>query len=711
MRRVSGRVATAVAVGSLPGAIGSFLWRKKLTKDGEDDIKELLDQLSSLSSKVSDEYSAEAKTYEEFACSSKESLEKLQADIDTANSNFDTALGELQDARTQIATLLGAASESTSIAYDKEQLEITKATWLAAKKKHEAEILDAETRITESEEALDLVAKSITALKDAQQKVLAANEASTLDFLQLGSRTIRSPEMEELFASLKKDLGSKTDLMQTSDTYDVAQHESGNNAVVKILNNFRDKLNTLLSEARADLQQASTDLADAKNTFKKETASYTRSKKEKEAKLADEQARAKGLEEEMRDLRNSISTMQAQAMKVTKDAKDAKTEFEREKSEYTGELAALKQAYDTIVAEYGSGGEGFSRPMNATSYAPVPPPECGTSGVTFTPQTPAEPLHSTSFVQFRALQSTHVKRDERVQKAISLLTTAQNELYDKSKGGAILLSVMATLKAKPLEKVIIMIRNLIQKLKDEEQNDQKRHLYCSTQEEQMQQARTSAKEQINVSNEKTRDAQAQYADAKTRWEELQAQLDDTEKTCNEGLTEMTTSENLMNAKVTEASRAITTLSGVIAKLQKDFYNEGSGSGEVVIGLIQSLVDEQTAVKEASDTELAKLSTSIAQLKSTTQNTVKEKEGQQSSIMATEIMTATESFGANSKDLFNSAQELSSQTENLIALFESEACGGGGNTEGNKHKQKIADMKAEIAALKEALAVLESRPAL
>jgi len=134
MRRVSGRVATAVAVSSLPGAVGSFLLRKKLTKDGEDDIKELLDQLSSLNAKVSDEYSSESKTYEEFACSSKDSLDKLQSDIDTANSQFDTALGELQDARMQIATLLGPASEATSIAYDKEQLELTAANWKKAKK-------------------------------------------------------------------------------------------------------------------------------------------------------------------------------------------------------------------------------------------------------------------------------------------------------------------------------------------------------------------------------------------------------------------------------------------------------------------------------------------------------------------------------------------------------------------------------------------------
>lgn len=708
MRKVSGRVATALAVGSV--VEGSFLWKKKLTKEGEDDIKELLDQLSTLSAKVSDEYSSESKTYEEFACSSKESLDKLQADIDTANSQFDTALGELQDARMQIATLLGPASESTSIAYDKAQLEMTLSTWKKAKKTHEAEILDAETRITESEEALDLVAKSIQALKDAAERTNAANEKSTLDFLQLDSHHQRSPEMEALFDSLRRDLAPKTDFMQTTDTYDVSQHESGNNAVVKVLNSFRDKLNSLLSDARKDLQEASTSLADAKNTFKTETATYTKSKKEKEAKLVDEQARAKQLEEEMRDLRNSISTMQGQAMKVTKDGKDAKTEFEREKSEYTAELAALKQAYDTIVAEYGSGGEGFSRPMNATNYAPDPAPECKTSGVTITPQTPATPLHQTSFLQVSAVEK-RVMRDERVSKAVSLLSTAQQSLNDKSKGGAILLSVIATLKAKPLEKVIIMIRNLIQKLKDEEQNDQKRHNYCSTHEENIQAARASAKDQINVSNKKTHEAQALYADSTTRWAELQAQIDDTEKTCNEGLTDMTTTENLMTAKEQEASRAISTLSGVIAKLQKDFYNEGSGSGEVVIGLIQSLVDEQTAVKQASDTELAKLSTSIAELKSTTQNTVTAKENEQSSTMTTEIMPSQESFAANSKDLYNSAQELSTQTENLITLFESEACGGGGNTEGNKHKQKIEDMKAEIAALKGALEVLESRPAL
>merc|ERR1712018_173090 len=177
-----------------------------------------------------------------------------------------------------IATLLGPASEATSIAYDVDQLEITKATSLAAKKKHEAEILDAETRITESEEALDLVAKSITALQDAAAKVNAANEKSTLDFLQLDSHSkSQSPEMAALFDSLQKDL-RKTGLVQTSGTYDVTQHENGNNAVVKILNDFRNKLNTLLGDARSDLQTASTELADAKNTFKTETATYTKEK-------------------------------------------------------------------------------------------------------------------------------------------------------------------------------------------------------------------------------------------------------------------------------------------------------------------------------------------------------------------------------------------------------------------------------------------------
>jgi len=329
-----------------------------------------------------------------------------------------------------------------------------------------------------------------------------------------------------------------------------------------------------------------------------------------------------------------------------------------------------------------------------------------------TPQTTPTPLHATAFLQTgAAIQRRSAVRDARVTKAMSLLSTAQEQLFEKSKGGALLLSVMSTLKAKPLEKVIVMIRNLIQKLKDEEQNDQKRHNYCSTQEDQIQQARTSAKDQVTVSNTKTREAQAQYAGAKTRWEELQGQLDDTETACDASLLEKTTTENLMKAKETEATRAITTLSGVIAKLQKDFYNKGSGSGEVVLGLIQSLVDEQTAVKKASDTELAKLATAISKLKTSTQNTVSEKEGEQASVTANEIVTSQQSFGSNSQDLYNSAQELSSQTENLITLFESEACGGGGNTEGNKHKQKLEDMKAEIAALKGALEVLESRPAL
>jgi hypothetical protein len=424
--------------------------------------------------------------------------------------------------------------------------------------------------------------------------------------------------------------------------------------------------------------------------------------------LADEQAKAKALEEEMRVLRNSMSTMQGQAMKVTGDGKDAKTEFEREKAEYTGELAALKQAYETIVAEYGADGEKFTRPSDPSQYEPRKESVQCKNIVEFTPQQAASPLHQTSFLQMQVAKKVSFG-DERVSKAVSLLSAAQGSLYDSSKGGAILLSVIATLKAKPLEKVIVMIRNLIQKLKDEEANDQKRHNYCTTHEDQIQQARAAAKDQVNVSNQKSRDAQAQYADAKTRWEELQAQIDDTERMCDNSNFELKTTENLMNDKVTEASRAITTLSEVISKLKKDFYDSGNGSGEVILGLVQSLVDEQTAVKEASDTELARLATTTAELMSMTQNIIKAKEGEQASTMASEIIPAQESFGANSKDLYNSAQELSTQTDNLITLFESEACGGGGGTEGNKHKQKIDDMKAEIAALRQALEVLESRP--
>jgi len=213
---------------------------------------------------------------------------------------------------------------------------------------------------------------------------------------------------------------------------------------------------------------------------------------------------------------------------------------------------------------------------------------------------------------------------------------------------------------------------------------------------------------LNVSNGNVRDAQALYADSTTRWEELEQQIDDTLKNCNENLNTMETDSSLMRAKVQEAERATTTLSGVVAKLQKDFYNANDGSGEVVLGLIQALIDEQAKVKEVSDSELAKLTTNIARLKTATGNTVSDKESEQGQIMADEIVPSQENFESNAKDLFNSAQELSSQTENLITLFESEACGGGGNTEGNKHKQKIEDMKAEIAALKQALEVLQQR---
>jgi hypothetical protein len=57
----------------------------------------------------------------------------------------------------------------------------------------------------------------------------------------------------------------------------------------------------------------------------------------------------------------------------------------------------------------------------------------------------------TSFMQTGMVQNKRsLMREPRVSEAISLLSTAQAQLYDKSKGGAILMSVISTLKAKPL---------------------------------------------------------------------------------------------------------------------------------------------------------------------------------------------------------------------------------------------------------------------
>lgn len=141
-------------------------------------------------------------------------------------------------------------------------------------------------------------------------------------------------------------------------------------------------------------------------------------------------------------------------------------------------------------------------------------------------QTAAHTSHRTRFL---AAKSDVSPSDMTKEALLSLLSSRNHHL-----NSAILTSVFSSVKKNdPLKKVRIMIKNLIQRLKDESLNEQKRANYCTEKETEFQDQRTKNKKDIITYETATEKAQGEIAEFNQTLAKLNKAIKELKQNCAE----------------------------------------------------------------------------------------------------------------------------------------------------------------------------------
>ncbi len=351
-------------------------------------------------------------------------------------------------------------------------------------------------------------------------------------------------------------------------------------------------------------------------------------------------------------------------------------------------------------------------------------------------QTSDEPVSiPTAFIQTAA--STEERRLASVKKAVFLqkapvrdedqeaadYETALNQLraHNKQMGmkSVVLTSVISSLsKRDPLKKVRVMIKNLVQRLKDEAQNEQNRNEYCSTEETAKQEARLAKKKGIKQFETGLEKAQGAIAESRAALKALEESISEAKKTCAKQNGEYNFAIHNHQNNVAMASHGVDSLHATMADM-KSFYGDAAqadvesgytgntNAAQGIVGMMEGLRDDFQKTLDTATEEANRLTTEQSEMITSTVQEVQDKREQERQEISTELSPALEKFKTNGASLYQTVQEYSLLTEELIVLkYDSEACS---DTQLSK-EEEAANKEAEISALKDALEVLNNHGA-
>jgi hypothetical protein len=134
------------------------------------------------------------------------------------------------------------------------------------------------------------------------------------------------------------------------------------------------------------------------------------------------------------------------------------------------------------------------------------------------------------------------------------------------------------------------------------------------------------------------------------------------------------------------------------------YKGDNNAASGITGMMGGLKDDFQKTVDTSTEESQKMTTTAANLVTSTSNEIKDKREQERQVVETQLSPALEKFKANGSGLHQTSQEYSLLTEELIVLkYDSEACS---DTQLTK-EEEAANKEAEIQALKDALEILKN----
>lgn len=661
-----------------------------------DGIAQMQTTLEEFKADLESEGKKAAVLYEEQACTFKEVFTTLKNSIKENQASYEEAEGDRQVSQARFEFLNGPKVLDGSVKHSKDLLMQEEQTLDDLTKEKKKKMKKALTVMAEAGEAVKLIEGAEAALQAATEKVEAGQS-----LLQVRSEI--SKKMPSLSLLMKEQPSA---------------HSTDHGQITGMLHKLKDNILDHLEETRSDWTIEENRLTSLMQASEAEIARLKTKIADDTEEMDNERANVLALDQKLHSLKIQIQSDTKVLKETTERAHDVKTNYDKDEATRVMELATVHKATELLKEKFSQAPEPVSdEDANKDEGGDAKPKSC-----TLDPVDEPVSIPPVAFFQERS-KSVSLLKKLGAPVTTELMDILSHNMIAPNGGKKFtaLVSVeSAVRRGDPLKKIRIMIKNLIERLKTESANELARHSYCKTEEDKMQASRDQKKSDINKYEAGLESAQSSIAESQAKLASLEEAISDAKKECAAQNGQLTTELKLVESEHTVAKHGMESLNAVIDVLKGEFFSESKeggvdskykgnqDAGASVIGMMEALRDQFQDTVENMTEEKSKLNTAIQKLLLSTSTDVADKRDQMSQEVQMTLSPAIASFKSNGQNLYNTVQEYSLVTEELIVLkYDSEACA-------DKHltkEEEVANLEAEIKALKDALAVLEAHGAL
>jgi len=674
--------------------------------------------LEDLQTQVQEEGTAEAETYDKFACFCKdkdgakvESIATREADITTLTADLEQLAAEATQLKADIAQLTEDIGR-----FEAELAEMTR----IRDEEHavyEAEHADATAAVAALKKAIEHLenSKSLAAVKTDVEKAVSLADA-------LG---------------MNVDTSSVTALLQQPESMEVPEEDytfhSGGiiDTLNELLKEFEDRKSTLEKEEEA--AQQSFDAAAKAKREELDAAKDTLATREEQ--LSENESTTAEKTEELTEQKALLHDDNAYLKDLTGQCEAKAKEWDQRSAARAGELKALSTALEILTGTVldkatstGAGGRTAAEPASSEEGPPMegsPSPDKLLMQVGDDSNDDSTEYHDVVFVQKAVHKHGSSSKTELRNRAITILTSAAQSL----KSGPLALLTMK-MAADPFAKVKTLIQGLIERLLKEAADEATHKGWCDTEigkAEKDREYRQGDAEKLNA-------AIAKEEALKAKLEETIATLTEEIFQLNEDFTEATKmrDEEKANNKKTlkDAKEGLDALKQALTVL-KDYYRkaarnkvllqaspvgedmgaegvEGGAKGAYkgnqaaatgIIGMLETIKSDFERTLKDTEAEEYQASRDFAKYSQETKVSIATKE--------TGLKQANNDLELTSSSLVGNLNDLKDTQELLDASLETleklrPAC----VDTGMSYEERVARREAEIEALKKALCVLD-----
>jgi len=656
-------------------------------------VQKVIQLLENFQNQVKDLGTAEAAAYETFSCFCKNETSITDGWVGTGKESISSLETKLASQTAQ-AEKLGLEIADLNKKIDQDSVELEELN-----KKREVQVADYRGRDNELASGLDAIKRAVTHIQNASP----LSVTSLVEVKALAKRY------------LEPDFTNRTPGAAADEVYDF--HSGG---IINLLGNLETKLKEKRAEIGLEFTKADEDFqreSGALTTRIEESKSAVSTKSTNRANALQEAAEAQA---SLAAANKKLKYDSAYLASVTADCEAKGREWDERTSLRAGELVAISKALAIM--------KGTVKDLEKVN---IPDPSLGLVQMTARRSTlsllKAGARHGVSFLQEKrstirraAIVSEDVEVDGRSDAVAALLGVAKKYKSGRLYGAAMSVS------ADPFSKVKQMLRDLIERLLKEGNEEATHHGWCTSNIAMNEKKQHYITERVAVLNARIEETTARKDKLETDTKTLTSEIE-TLKNALASATQQRQTDAANNAEtISEASTAITAVDDAIKTLA-DFYkiaektvakplvllqterarslnpwNSRYGGdqdqGSSIIGMLEVIRDNFKGSKATTEQEEAKAASLFDTFKRETDATVSSKSTSVKNFTE-EANQCTADIGVDKEDLRLAEAELAAVKEELGRL--NDACTDKGMTAEQRAK-RLAD---EIAALKTAFKAL------